>query len=100
LTAYQLAIKVDQARPSIRTALGTQLGGKGVGEHSSFAQYLARELSARIKKANQSGNRFPVEGAFVSNEHLVALTYRSGSGDEVTSSLTGSGFDLSLFRLG
>ena len=58
-----------------------------------MAQYLARELSARIK-ADPVG--FPVQGAFVSNDHLTALVYQDTAGHQVTSSLTGSGFDLSL----
>jgi hypothetical protein len=99
LTAYQLAIKVDAAHPSIRAALNTELGGSGTGAHSSLAQYLARELSVRIRRAAEANVPYPVQGAFVSNEHLTALTYRTGTGAELTSSLTGTGFDLSVFRL-
>jgi len=99
LTAYQLAIKVDSAHPEIRQALASELGGAGIGVHHSFAQYLARELSRRIRRASEAGEGYPVEGAFVSKEHLVGLTYRATDGHEVTSSLTGSGYDLSLFRL-
>ena len=94
LTAYQLAIKVNAARPDIATALGAAVGGKGTGAHSSLAQYLARELSRRIK----SHTDYPVAGAFVSNEHLTALTYQGSDGRAITSSLTGTGYDLSLFR--
>lgn len=96
LTAYQLAIEVDASHPNVRAALGVEVGGTGAGERSSLAQYLARELSRRINRANQA---FPVEGAFVSNEHLTALSYRKSDGREMTSTLTGTGFDLSLFRL-
>jgi hypothetical protein len=71
LTAYQLAIKVNTARPDIATALGVAVGGKGTGAHSSLAQYLARELSRRIKSDADD----PVAGAFVSNEHLTARTH-------------------------
>ena len=99
LTAYQLAIKVDAVHPNIAIGLGVEVGGRGVGERSSLAQYLARELSARIKRANEAGASFPVEGAFVSNEHLTALSYTKADGTELTSSLTGTGYDLSVFRL-
>ncbi|SDY49938.1 hypothetical protein SAMN05660209_03031 [Geodermatophilus africanus] len=96
VTAYQLAIAVQAAHPEIAAALGgVTVGGRGAGAQSSLAQYLARELSGRIKR---DGNSYPVEGAFVSNEHLTALIYRDASGQAITSSLTGSGFDLSLFR--
>jgi hypothetical protein len=99
LTAYQLAIKVDAMHPNIAIGLGLEVGGRGVGERSSLAQYLARELSARIKRAGDAGVTFPVEGAFVSNEHLTALSYTKADGTQLISSLTGTGFDLSLFRL-
>jgi len=71
------------------------LGGAGTGSSTSLAQYLARELSRRIKA---DPHRYPVEGAFVSNEHVTAVQYRDTSGIAITSSLTGTGFDLSLFR--
>jgi hypothetical protein len=96
VTAYQLAIAVHAAHPEIAAALGgVTVGGRGTGAQSSLAQYLARELSGRIKRG---GDSYPVEGAFVSNEHLTSLTYRETAGQVITSSLTGSGFDLSLFR--
>ncbi|SHG74224.1 hypothetical protein [Geodermatophilus nigrescens] len=95
VTAYQLAIAVDSAHPEIAQALGVSVGGRGAGAQNSLAQYLARELSARIKR---DGEGYPVEGAFVSNEHLTSLIYRNADGQPITSSLTGTGFDLSLFR--
>jgi hypothetical protein len=98
LTAYQLAIKVGAAHPEIATALGVQIGGAGIGERSSLAQYLGRELSSRIKQAEASNIHYPVAGAFVSNEHLLELRYRTAEGTPLVSSLTGSGYDLSLFR--
>ncbi len=99
LTAYQLAIKVDAAHPNIRAALGVEVGGSGTGARTSLAQYLARELSRRIKQAGESQTPYLVEGAFISNEHSRALTYVKADGSAMTSSLTGTGFDLSLFRL-
>jgi hypothetical protein len=95
LTAYQLAIKVGAAEPQIAQALGVTLGGAGTGSSTSLAQYLARELSRRIKA---DPDHYPVEGAFVSNEHVTAVEYRDTSGSAIRSSLTGTGFDLSLFR--
>lgn len=99
LTAYQLAIKVDAARPDIAVNLGVEVGGRGTGERTSLAQYLARELSGRIKRAATAGTHYPVQGAFVSNEHLTSLSYTKTDGTQLTSSLTGTGYDLSLFRL-
>lgn len=61
LTAYQLAIKVDAAQPTIRAALGTEVGESGIGAPSSLAQYLARELSGRIKRASEANTPYPVQ---------------------------------------
>jgi hypothetical protein len=96
VTAYQLAIAVHETHPEIAAALGVTIGGSGTGVRNSLAQYLARELSGRIKRA---GDGYPVEGAFISNEHLTSLTYQDAAGQAITSSLTGSGYDLSLFRV-
>jgi hypothetical protein len=99
LTAYQLAMAVDSAHPNIRAMLGIEVGGAGTGERSSLSQYLARELSRRIKSTRQAGAPYPVEGAFVSNEHIAELVYRTPGGQRLKSSLTGTGYDLSMFRL-
>lgn len=96
MTAYQLAIKVDRAYPALAEALGVDIGGRGTGRRSSLAQYLARELSSRIRRG---GDAYPVEGAFLSNDDVEALVYAKPDGDELRSSLTGTGFDVSLFRL-
>jgi len=96
LSAYQLAIAVDRRWPEVRTALGNPpVGGLGIGTRNSLAQYLARELSRRIR----SGDVATIEGAFLTDEDLVELVYEESDGHQVTSSLTGSGYDLSLFRL-
>ncbi|MBD8871158.1 hypothetical protein [Nocardioides donggukensis] len=101
LTGYQLAIKVDAAHPEIRQALGppNELGGEGTGVHHSFAQYLARELSRNIRRHVEADEWYPVQGRFLSNEHVTELRYRDAQGLPRTSSLTGTGFDLALFRL-
>jgi hypothetical protein len=96
MTAYQLAIKLHRAHPEVAEALGVDVGGNGVGSRNSLAQYLARELSRRIKGA---GGNHPIEGAFLSNDHVRSLTYDGPEGEALTSSLTGTGFDVSLFRL-
>jgi hypothetical protein len=96
LSAYQLAIAVDRRWPGVRAALGNlPVGGLGIGMRNSLAQYLAGELSRRIK----SGDLTTIEGAFLTDEDLVELVYVESDGRRVTSSLTGSGYDLSLFRL-
>jgi hypothetical protein len=96
MSAYQLAIAVDRRWPRVRAALGNlPVGGLGIGTRNSLAQYLAGELSRRIK----SGDLTTIEGAFLTDQDLAELVYVESDGRRVTSSLTGSGYDLSLFRL-
>jgi hypothetical protein len=56
---------------------------------------VANQLSRRIK----ADPHHVVEGAFLSNVDLDVLRYRRSDGGTVTSSLTGSGMDLSMYRL-
>lgn len=95
LTAYQLAIELDRRYPRIRTSLSLPLGGANTGAHNSLAQYVALQLSQRIK----ADPKYPVEGRMLSNIDVVAIDYRSAAGDPIRSSLTGSGYDLSMYRL-
>lgn len=94
LTAYQLAIELDRRYPQVASALGQLVGGAGIGQHNSLAQYLARELSRHIR----DDPTFSVEGGSMSSKDVRSLIFDSPQGP-VTSSLTGSGFDLSMFRL-
>jgi hypothetical protein len=94
MTAYQLAIALHRRYPAVAEALHVDVGGSGIGVHTSLAQYLARELSARIGR----GDVRRVEGAFLTNKDVTVLRYVGPNGRDITSSLTGSGFDLSLFR--
>ena len=93
VTAYQLAILLADRYPEIRQRLGVQIGGEGIGERNSLAQYLAKELSSRIK----SGEITDIEGAFLSNQMLRDIFFTYGS-EEIKSSLTSSGYDLSMYR--
>lgn len=95
MSAYQLAIDFHRRYPQVAQALGQPLGGAGVGERNSLAQYLAKQLSDRIRDDED----YPVEGAFLTNVDVETLRYRGPDGTPITSSLTDSGFDLSLFRL-
>jgi hypothetical protein len=93
LTAYQIAIEFAQRHPEATEALGHPVGGQGVGVHYSLASYLAQQLSVRIRDG-----RIPVQGGFLSNKHLHAITFDHND-DLITSSLTGSNYTLSMFRL-
>jgi hypothetical protein len=96
MTAYQLAIALDARFPEVRQVLGYPLGGSGVEERNSLAQYLATQLSDRIR---DSDGAYPVQGGFVSSVNVLDIRYRSHDGSEIVSSLTGTGYDLSMFRL-
>lgn len=96
VTAYQLAIMLDHRYSDVRAALNTGLGGAGTGSHTSLAQYVARQLSGRIKS---EGDTFPIEGAYLSNDHVASLNFVGPNGEAVTSSLTDSGYHLSMFRV-
>jgi len=95
LTAYQLASEIDRQFPEIRLRLSYPIGGAGVGVNNSLAQYLAKQLSDHIR--DEIG--FAIEGAFLSNAGELEVRYRAHDGSDMTSSLTGSGDDLSMFRL-
>ena len=94
ISAYQLAIQLNERYPEVAQALGQQIGGAGIGERNSLAQYLAQQISRRVA----SNPEFPVEGAFLSNMGVTNFSFTAADGQQITSSLTGSGFDLSLFR--
>jgi hypothetical protein len=94
LTAYQITLAFAQRHPDAVTAIGEPIGGAGIGQRSSLAQYLARELSQRIAR----GQLPQVEGAFLSNHYLDDVTFTSG-GDVIRSSLTESQYPLSMFRI-
>ena len=94
LTAYQLAVEFTRRHPEDTSAIGQPIGGAGVGQRSSLAQYLARRLSSEIR----DGTANHIEGGFISNQHLVKISFRDGT-RVFDSSLTETQFDLSLFRL-
>lgn len=95
ISAYQLAIEFERRFGDAFTAIGKPLGGRGTGQHDSLAQYLALELSKKIRD-NPS---YFVQGAFLSNIDAREIVYADMRGHDVHSSLVGTDFDLSLFRL-
>lgn len=94
LTAYQIAIEFAARYPEDTRRLGFPIGGVGTGQRNSLAQYLAGQLSRNIS----AGRMTEIEGGFLSNQHLNDITFQGGEGT-IRSSLTGSGFTLSMFRL-
>ena len=95
LTAYQIAISFAERFDSDYRRIGKLIGGKGAGPSQSLAQYLARELSARIKNHRLPG----IEGAGLHGAHLQKLEYHSSKEGSHESSV-GPSSELSMFRLG
>ena len=93
LTPYQLATLVKARLPHVFQGLGQPLGGTGTGERNSFAQYLAGQLTIKIRNRALPD----IEDASLSNERLARIEFND-DGERVVSSLTGSGFHLSMSR--
>lgn len=94
ITAYQLAIEYKNNHPDDEPVTSQPLGGAGIGQHSSLAQYLARMLSKEILE----GRLNEIEGSFISNKHLENISF-SGENEPIVSSLTETNNNLSMFRI-
>jgi hypothetical protein len=94
LTAYQIAIEFDDRYPRETAQLGFPVGGVGIGQRNSLAQYLAGQLSRNIN----AGQLSQIEGGFLSNQHLDDISFNHGA-EVIHSSLTDTNFNLSMFRL-
>lgn len=92
LTPYQIAIAFDHLYPEVARAMKLKIGGKGLGEPNSLTQYIAGQLSYRIKL----GDLRHIEGALLSDSNLKSLSF-SSRGHLIESSLVGA-YDLTLFR--
>ncbi|HSE84126.1 MAG TPA: hypothetical protein VLB01_06235 [Thermodesulfobacteriota bacterium] len=94
LTAYQIAIECAHRYPDDFNQIGLPIGGRGIGQHTSLAQYIAGELSRRMR----NGELPDFEGSFISNKHLSEISFEHND-LKVVSSLTNTEYDLSIFRL-
>ncbi len=93
LTPYQIAIRFQRLYPQDVQTIGKPIGGKGTGQQDSLAQYIALELSKRIK----SGNVTNIEGRFLHRANLHSLKYEVDN--EIIESSSEQAYDLSMFRL-
>jgi hypothetical protein len=94
LSSYQLAIALHRQFRGTVDAIGKPLGGAGIGQQDSLAQYLAMALRREIKK---QGPSHPVECAYLSNQHVKDMIF-SGPDGPMRSSLPEGGFDMTIFR--
>jgi hypothetical protein len=93
LTPYQIAIKFKQHFPQDFQTIGKPIGGKRTGQQDSLAQYIALELSRRIK----SGNITNIKGGFLHRANLHSLKYTVDN--KIIESSSMQNYDLSIFRL-
>ena len=77
LTAYQIAIEFALRFPEDYRRIGKPIGGAGTGQHDSLAQYLALQLSIKIR----DGYLPQIEGGFLSNQHLKDIVFENPEGD-------------------
>ena len=94
MTTYQIAIDYTQQFPEDLQRMEYEIGGKDTGVHFSLAQYLAQQLSTKIK----SGEISTIEGRFISNRYVSNFIFDSNE-IHVESSITGKHASLSMFRL-
>jgi hypothetical protein len=94
LTPYQIAIELNSRHPTLCKDLEMELGGAGTGLQNSLTQYIAQQLSTRIKK----GTIRNIKGIFISNMHLIDLGFKTTTGREIHSSNIDQD-TLSMFRL-
>ena len=94
LTPYQIAIELIDRHPTLCKDLEMELGGVNTGLYNSLTQYIANQLSKRIKKEEIRN----IEGAFIFNMHLTDLVFKTSEGKEIHSSNSDQAA-LSIFRL-
>jgi len=90
VTAYQIAIEFDHRHADIVKKLRYQVGGSGIGEHKSLAQYIAKQLSQRIKAKKITH----IEGALISQRNVQTIRFSTG----IESSVNGA-TGMAMYRL-
>ena len=95
LTPYQIAIEYKQRYRTDFDQIGLPVGGEGVGQYNSLAQYIGGQLSRKIRNGELSQR---IEGGFLSGSHVSRLSL-ADYGSEVVASSFSAGGDLSIFRL-
>jgi hypothetical protein len=93
MTAYQIAIEFNMLYPNVAHLMAYQVGGKGTNQHVSLSQYIALQLSQRIK-SNQITD---IEGGFLSNNYINKFEFNN-NGIDLKSSLIGTDYDHAIFR--
>lgn len=90
MTPYQIAIELKRRFPAEELP-DLPIGGEGTGGKFSLTQYVARELSGRIREGHMRG----VQMAYLSGAHADRMTFRAPGGQHVEASIN----HVTLFRL-
>ena len=90
LSSYQLAIEFANRHSSIVAEMNLQIGGKGIEEHVSLAQYISRGLSQAIANGNSD-----IDGGFLTGHNAKAWLFTNEKDNSV---LEASTLDLSIWR--
>ena len=92
LTSYQIAIEFKRRHPEIADDINEEVGGEGIGQHTSLAQYISQQLSIRIN----SGEIDDIEGAFLSLDYDARLVYLEDDDEPIIASPRDR---LAIFRI-
>lgn len=93
LTPYQIAVAFKERHRADFEAIGKEIGGTGTGHPTSFAQYIARELSTRIEGGSIQG----IAGGFLSSSYGLVLECTDPDTHESIRSSAKS-YDVSIYR--
>jgi hypothetical protein len=100
LMAYQIALEFSIRYPKETARIGLPVSWARSKKEDSLTQYLARELSRRIKAKRLTERITHIEGGFLSDLHLSDITFRiTGQKGRIHSLLTNKDFSQSMFRL-
>jgi hypothetical protein len=91
VSAYQIAIAYAERHPEAFNEINLPIGGRGTSESNSLTQYIARELSGRIK----NGEITDIEPAWFRRDYVEQLDFKY---ENRTISATNPAA-LSMFRL-
>ena len=100
LMAHQIAMEFSIRYPRETAQIGLRVAGHERTRKDSLPQYLAGELTRRIKAKRSAGKITHIEGGFLSEIYLWDIQFRiAGQKERVRPSMTNKNFSLSMFRL-
>ena len=95
LTPYQIAIELTRKYPGIAKKMGMKIGGKGIGVHTSLAQYISRMLSTKIKNKEIQN----IERAFISMKDITDMIFRNAANNKTIHPSKANHNTISMYRM-